>query len=355
MFSACHFDRTNANGAGLTLYKKTATQVNDKKVAIIGCYFDENDRAGIVYDASSATLQTKWLATVVGCIFRGKTASTDIVLTSPAAFDVLGGVITGCTMTGDTVPSFNVGARWKQVAFLGNINVEGPYKFEHTTSAYDWNGFFASGPSVVTSNSAETALRITQEGSGDALVVGDSLNPDLTPVVINNKGQLIVGDTVHRQTNTYTADTLLQVNSTTTSAVQIAEFSNNAFCSAIDFSKSRASTLGANALVSNNDALGVLIFNAADGATYLQAAKIIAEVDGATGAGRVSGRLAFETRNAAGTGLNRHLEIDGNGNFRIYNSVLAPASNISGGTMYVEAGALKYRGSNGTVTTLAPA
>jgi hypothetical protein len=33
----------------------------------------------------------------------------------------------------------------------------------------------------------------------------------------------------------------------------------------------------------------------------------------------------------------------------------APTANVSGGQLYVEAGALKYRGSSGTVTTLANA
>jgi len=39
----------------------------------------------------------------------------------------------------------------------------------------------------------------------------------------------------------------------------------------------------------------------------------------------------------------------------IYNRTAAPTGNIAGGTLYVEAGALKYRGSSGTVTTLAVA
>jgi hypothetical protein len=38
----------------------------------------------------------------------------------------------------------------------------------------------------------------------------------------------------------------------------------------------------------------------------------------------------------------------------IYNGT-APTGNIAGGTLYVEAGALKYRGSSGTVTTIANA
>jgi len=39
----------------------------------------------------------------------------------------------------------------------------------------------------------------------------------------------------------------------------------------------------------------------------------------------------------------------------IYNRTAAPTGNIAGGILYVEAGALKYRGSSGTVTTLAVA
>ena len=39
----------------------------------------------------------------------------------------------------------------------------------------------------------------------------------------------------------------------------------------------------------------------------------------------------------------------------IYNRTAAPTGNIAGGILYVEAGALKYRGSSGTVTTLANA
>lgn len=39
----------------------------------------------------------------------------------------------------------------------------------------------------------------------------------------------------------------------------------------------------------------------------------------------------------------------------IYNRTAAPTGNVAGGILYVESGALKYRGSSGTVTTLANA
>jgi hypothetical protein len=46
----------------------------------------------------------------------------------------------------------------------------------------------------------------------------------------------------------------------------------------------------------------------------------------------------------------------GKGVIAIANAVVAPSVNpAGGGILYVEGGALKYRGANGTVTTIAPA
>ena len=49
------------------------------------------------------------------------------------------------------------------------------------------------------------------------------------------------------------------------------------------------------------------------------------------------------------------VRIDTSGNVAIANTVLAPSAPASGGVLYVEAGALKYRGSSGTITTLGAA
>ena len=49
------------------------------------------------------------------------------------------------------------------------------------------------------------------------------------------------------------------------------------------------------------------------------------------------------------------VRIDGNGNVTIANTYSAPGAPSGGGVLYVEAGALKFIGSSGTVTTLAPA
>ena len=53
--------------------------------------------------------------------------------------------------------------------------------------------------------------------------------------------------------------------------------------------------------------------------------------------------------------LQEAARIDQNGNVKIVNTISAPGVPTGGGYLYVEAGALKFRGSSGTITTLAPA
>lgn len=59
------------------------------------------------------------------------------------------------------------------------------------------------------------------------------------------------------------------------------------------------------------------------------------------------GNIGFRTSSQFGSGQ---------GVIAVANAIVAPSGNpAGGGILYVENGALKYRGSNGTVTTVAPA
>ena len=46
---------------------------------------------------------------------------------------------------------------------------------------------------VITANTSTDAVRITQTGAGNALVIEDSSTPDNTPFIVNGNGQLIIG------------------------------------------------------------------------------------------------------------------------------------------------------------------
>lgn len=54
-------------------------------------------------------------------------------------------------------------------------------------------GGTVTGPTVVSMSSTSTALRVTQTGTGNALLVEDATNPDATPFVITNTGRVGIG------------------------------------------------------------------------------------------------------------------------------------------------------------------
>lgn len=76
-----------------------------------------------------------------------------------------------------------------------------------TATNYNTN----ASPNVISVNSSSTALRITQTGSGDALVVEDA-SPDSSPFVVDTSGRVAIGGTT-------VAGTSLRIPGVSTSAV----------------------------------------------------------------------------------------------------------------------------------------
>jgi hypothetical protein len=68
-----------------------------------------------------------------------------------------------------------------------------------------------SGNLVVSTNSTSPALRVTQVGSGDAILVEDSANPDSTPFVVTSTGDVGIGKT----TPTVKLDVVGTINAST--------------------------------------------------------------------------------------------------------------------------------------------
>ena len=121
-------------------------------------------------------------------------------------------------------------------------------------------------PVAITANSTTNALRITQVGTGNALLVEDSANPDATPTVIDNSGRVLVGvDASRTLATSYIPN--LQIEGTTfiASSQSLTLNLNNPASPSLWFAKSRGSTNGSNDIVSVNDALGIIVFNGADG------------------------------------------------------------------------------------------
>lgn len=152
--------------------------------------------------------------------------------------------------------------------------------------------------------------------------------------------------------------------------MQLGRFSNDANQPQIVFSKSRNTTVGSHTIVQSGDVLGGVYAYGSNGTSYDLAAAILYEVDSTPGAADMPGRIRFYTTTDGSTTSAERMRINSAGNIGfngasfgsgtlvmfIANATAVPSTNpTGGGILYVEAGALKYRGSSGTVTTLGAA
>lgn len=116
--------------------------------------------------------------------------------------------------------------------------------------------------------------------------------------------------------------------------IGVSRFSADASGTRIEFSKSRNATMGSNTIVQSGDALGQITWFGADGSDYDAAAQIIAEVDGAPGAGTdMPGRMRFLTSANGTATLTERLRIDNAGNVIV--NTAAIATNATDGFLYV--------------------
>jgi hypothetical protein len=169
---------------------------------------------------------------------------------------------------------------------------------------------------VINVNSSSTALRVTQTGTGNALVVEDAANPDSTPFVIDANGRLVVGNTASINATTAT-EPFLQVHGSNAGAqVEVLRFGANALGDGIVLAKSRGS-LGVNTIVSSGDTLGDITYRGADGTGYITAASISAAVDGTPGTNDMPGRLVFSTTADGAATPTERMRIDSSGNINI--------------------------------------
>jgi hypothetical protein len=157
-------------------------------------------------------------------------------------------------------------------------------------------------------------------------------------------------------------------------AAVIRGFSNTASSGNLILVKTRGTTATSSTAVQQNDSIGALLFSGADGTSNQALANMSVYVDGAVSAGVVPMAFSFATgTNNSTLPPVARMQISSTGNIGFNNGQpavwgtsaekvigigngTAPTTSPAGmGQLYVEAGALKYRGSSGTVTTIAAA
>lgn len=190
----------------------------------------------------------------------------------------------------------------------------------------------------VTYSSSNDAVRITQTGAGNALVVEDNTNPDSSPFIVTANGTLLIGDTISRT-----------ITDVTTSRVQINsenQVGNSAGISCVawdsdsgdilhgpivSMSRSLAGTTGTHAAVTQNDSLGAICFNGSDGTQFIKAAQITSSADGNASTGNMPGRLVFLTSPTGTSTPVERMRITSSGNIGIGTDTPSTKLEVTGG------------------------
>jgi len=184
---------------------------------------------------------------------------------------------------------------------------------------------------ISVTDNTNAALRITQLGTGNALLVEDEANPDSSPFVIDALGNVGIGGLPNTATTSLTAwtDTSVWTNLT------IGKSNNGDNSPNFSLNKSRG-TRNAPVIVNSNDNSGSILFTGYDGSTYVAMATIRGYVDGTPGTNDMPGRLVFSTTAAGASSPTERVRITSAGNVGIgpgvalANSILTLQKSITG-------------------------
>ena len=237
---------------------------------------------------------------------------TSVAATVPSFLSVSGSPITtsgtlALTYSGTALPIANGGTG---ATTLAGANIA-------LTNAS--NSFSANQIVSVTDNT-NAALHITQLGTGNALLVEDSANPDSSPFVVTADGTVIRGYTSPVVTDNYVGTQgtpLIQTHANATTASGLASFvwesTGVSPAPSVILSRSRSATIGSFSSVSSGDAIGAINFNGDDGTAFVVGASITSYVDGTPGTNDMPGRLVFSTTADGASTVTERMRIDSTG------------------------------------------
>jgi len=228
---------------------------------------------------------------------------------------------TGPTLTRTTIlSSSNAGSAVTFSSDSGAVNVFCTYPSERALYVDSAGTTFNAPNTVITSSSSADALRITQTGSGNALVVEDEANPDSTPFVIDTNGNIASGlsSTAVAMEIYRTSNASFRIDGDgTTSTVQARSFSNLPSTATVaNFVRARG-TKASSTIVQSGDLLSQYRGSGYDGSAFIQAGNIEFYVDGTPGVNDMPGRLVFNTTADGASSPTERMRIDNAGNVGI--------------------------------------
>jgi len=227
--------------------------------------------------------------------------ATSPTLVTPALGTPSSGTVTNLTGTASININGTVGATTANTGAFTTLSSTGNTTLgDASADTVTINGTVQPGV-VISGTSSSNALRITQLGAGNALLVEDSTNPDSTPFVITNSGNVLVGTTATRSVaSSFQTSTTAQIFNELTSSDLVGLTTvlnrNDSNGVRVILGKSRGTTVGSTTALVNGDSIGQIIFAGADGTTLDPiAAQILVQVDGTPGTNDMPGRISIST------------------------------------------------------------
>jgi hypothetical protein len=194
------------------------------------------------------------------------------------------------------------------VTFSGTVNVFCTYP--SSKALYIDGDTFNAPNSVISVNNSTDALRITQVGSGGALLIEDSANPDSTPFMIDASGKI---------KNGYLTDwsgitaPRLGIDSTSAGAFGTTIYGYNSAAPIISSIVGGGTTFGSNTAVASGQSLGRYRFYGTDGTAPIHGASIEALVDATPSTNSMPTRLIFKTTASGSSSPDERMRIDSAG------------------------------------------
>jgi len=190
-----------------------------------------------------------------------------------------------------------------------------------SASIADSTGIFTHSTATIVSVADDTnaALRVTQTGTGNALLIEDSSNPDSTPLVVDSVGDLITGSTVSyagcavHGTNPATK---FQMHGYVSGDVNINAFSwdsSNVYAGGYVGLKSASDAIGTHTAVSDGDRMVGFVGAGSDGTNFVRSAWIAMDVDGTVATDSVPSSMKFYTTGVGDTSNTLRLKIENDG------------------------------------------
>lgn len=181
--------------------------------------------------------------------------------------------------------------------------------------------YFGGNTIVSVNDNTNAALRVTQTGTANALEIEDSTNPDATPFIVNNGGQLVIGNTaaVTTKLGTSAASPFVQAHGIVQQTASFGAYGYSSIAAAAgnySFHRSKSGTTGTLSTVTDGDVLGTIQWNGADNdatSTFNPAAYIQATCAGTVATNSIPGRLSFFTTAPSGTVPTRRVSIGAEG------------------------------------------